>query len=144
MYCRESRIQLIITAPGGWLGYFLGGCDGLMYALTVFITPDYITGLLSPNHSGRRTHPIDRITPHCVAGQCSVETLGDVFQPASRRASSNYGIGPDGCVGLYVEEKNRSWCSSSQSNDQRAVTIREKMRCTSSFTPGFASRSSAA
>lgn len=78
---------------------------------------------LSPNHSGQRTHSIDRITPHCVVGQCSVETLGNVFLPTSRQASSNYGIGVDGSVGMYVEEKNRSWCSSSAANDQRAVTI---------------------
>lgn len=78
---------------------------------------------LSPNHSGRRTHSIDRITPHCVVGQCSVETLGSIFAPTSRQASCNYGIGPDGRIGMYVEEKNRSWCSSSNANDQRAVTI---------------------
>lgn len=78
---------------------------------------------LSPNHSGQRTHSIDRITPHCVVGQCSVETLGNIFLPASRQASSNYGIGVDGRVGMYVEEKNRSWCSSSNANDQRAITI---------------------
>ena len=78
---------------------------------------------LSPNHSGQRTHAIDRITPHCVVGQCSVETLGNIFYQASRQASCQYGIGPDGRVGMYVEEKNRSWCSSSNANDQRAVTI---------------------
>ena len=53
---------------------------------------------LSPNHSGQRTHSIDRITPHCVVGQCSVETLGNIFLPTSRQASSNYGIGVDGRV----------------------------------------------
>ena len=78
---------------------------------------------LSPNHSGQRTHSIDRITPHCVVGQCSVETLGSIFLPTSKQASCNYGIGADGRVGMYVEEKNRSWCSSSNANDQRAVTI---------------------
>lgn len=78
---------------------------------------------LSPNHSGQRTMKIDRITPHCVVGQCTVETLGNIFAPASRQAASNYGIGVDGRVGMYVEEKNRSWCSSSSANDQRAVTI---------------------
>ena len=41
-----NTIQLLFTAVGGWLGYFLGGCDGLMHALTVFITLDYITGLM--------------------------------------------------------------------------------------------------
>lgn len=89
---------------------------------------------LSPNHSGQRTHSIDRITPHCVVGQCSVETLGNIFLPASRQASCNYGIGVDGRVGLYVEEKNRSWCSSSNANDQRAVTI----ECASDNTEPYA------
>ena len=78
---------------------------------------------LSPNHSGQRTHSIDRITPHCVVGQCSIETLGEIMYPTAKQASSNYGIGSDGRVGMYVEEKNRSWCSSSNANDQRAVTI---------------------
>lgn len=78
---------------------------------------------LSPNHSGARTHSIDRITPHCVVGQYSVETLGNIFMDTNREASCNYGIGTDGRVLLCVEEGNRSWCSSSNSNDQRAVTI---------------------
>lgn len=78
---------------------------------------------LSPNHSGTRTHSIDRITPHCVVGQCSVETLGNIFMDANREVSCNYGIGADGRVLLCVDEGNRSWCSSSNSNDQRAVTI---------------------
>lgn len=78
---------------------------------------------LSPNHSGARTHTIDRITPHCVVGQCSVETLGSIFAPESKEASCNYAIGADGRVLLCVDEGNRSWCSSSNSNDQRAVTI---------------------
>ena len=91
---------------------------------------------LSSNHSGQRTHSIDRITPHCVVGQCSVETLGSIFEPASRQASSNYGIGADGRVGMYVEEKNRSWCSSSNANDQRAVTI----ECASDTTEPYAFR----
>lgn len=77
---------------------------------------------LSPNHSGQRTHSIDRITPHCVVGQLSCETICDCF-PAGREASCNYGIGTDGRISLCVEEKNRSWCSSSRENDQRAVTI---------------------
>lgn len=78
---------------------------------------------LSPNHSGQRTHSIDRITPHCVVGQCTAESLGNRFAKSSTQASSNYGIDKSGRVGLYVEEKNRSWCSSSSANDQRAVTI---------------------
>lgn len=78
---------------------------------------------LSPNHSGKRTHSIDRISPHCVVGQCTAESLGDWFGKSSTKASSNYGIDRNGRVGLYVEEKNRSWCTSSNSNDQRAITI---------------------
>ena len=89
---------------------------------------------LSPNHSGQRTHSIDRITPHCVVGQCTVETLGNIFLPTSRQASCNYGIGLDGKVGMYVEEKNRSWCSSSNANDQRAITI----ECASDKTEPYA------
>lgn len=89
---------------------------------------------LSPNHSGTRNHAVDRITPHCVVGQCSVETLGNVFASASRQASCQYGISVDGRVGMYVEEKNRSWCSSSSANDQRAITI----ECASDATAPYA------
>lgn len=78
---------------------------------------------LSPNHSGQRNHTIDRISPHCVVGQCTAESLGAWFFKTSTQASSNYGIDRDGRVGMYVEEKNRSWCTSSRSNDQRAITI---------------------
>lgn len=92
---------------------------------------------LSPNHSGQRTHSIDRITPHCVVGQCSIETLGNIFYPTSRQASCQYGIGSDGRIGMYVEEKNRSWCSSSNENDQRAITI----ECASDTTEPYAMNS---
>lgn len=78
---------------------------------------------LSPNHSGARTHAIDRITPHCVVGQLSAESICGCFETTKRKASCNYGIGADGRVSLCVEEKNRSWCSSNNANDQRAVTI---------------------
>lgn len=78
---------------------------------------------ISPNRTPNRTHAIDTITIHCVVGQCSVETLGAIFAPSTRQASSNYGIGYDGRIGMYVEEKDRSWCSSSASNDHRAITI---------------------
>jgi hypothetical protein len=78
---------------------------------------------ISPNRNSPRNHAIDTITIHCVAGQCSVETLGNIFKPAERQASSNYGVGTDGRIGLYVEEKDRSWCTSSGANDHRAITI---------------------
>lgn len=79
--------------------------------------------VMSPNHSGARTHKIDRITPHCVVGQLSAESIGGCFTSTSREASCNYGIGHDGRVALIVDEANHSWCSSSSANDQRAITI---------------------
>ena len=78
---------------------------------------------ISPNRTKNRNHAIDTITIHCVVGQCSVETLGNIFAPTSRQASSNYGVGYDGRIGMYVEEKDRSWCSSNAANDHRAITI---------------------
>lgn len=78
---------------------------------------------ISPNSNNPRNHAIDKITIHHMAGNLSVETCGNVFASPSRQASSNYGVGTDGRIGLYVEEKNRSWCSSNAANDNRAVTI---------------------
>ena len=78
---------------------------------------------ISPNKTSPRNKKIDTITIHCVVGQCSVETLGNIFAPTSRQASSNYGVGVDGRIGMYVEEKDRSWCSSNAANDHRAITI---------------------
>lgn len=85
---------------------------------------------LSPNYNNGRVHSvynptgkIDKITIHHMAGNLSIETCGNVFAPSSRQASSTYGIGSDGRIGMYVEEKNRPWTSSSPANDYRAVTI---------------------
>ena len=78
---------------------------------------------ISPNKTSPRNHKIDRITIHHMAGNLTVEQCGNIFAPASRKASANYGIGNDGRVGMYVEEKDRSWCSSNSANDHRAVTI---------------------
>lgn len=78
---------------------------------------------LSPNHSGKRKHIIDTISIHCVAANATIESLGSVFANPLRKASSNYGIGTDGRIGLYVDEANRSWCTSSSENDNRAITI---------------------
>ena len=88
----------------------------------------------SPNHSGTRTHKIDRISPHCVVGQLSAEGIGGCFASSSVQASCNYGIGKDGRVVLVVDEANRSWCTSSNANDQRAVTI----ECASDLTAPYA------
>lgn len=78
---------------------------------------------LSPNCSSRDGARITKITPHHMAGNLSVETCGAVFAPTSRGASSNYGIGTDGRIALYVPEDKRSWASSSYANDRQAVTI---------------------
>ncbi len=76
---------------------------------------------LSPNHSGQRTKAIDQIAIHYSGGVASVETLAAAFQKG--KTSVNYVIGNDGRIGLIVEEKNRSWATSSAAVDQRAVTI---------------------
>lgn len=78
---------------------------------------------ISPNSTNPRRNKIKKITIHHMAGNLSVETCGNVFASPSRQASSNYGIGSDGRVGMYVEEKNRAWTSSSAANDNQAVTI---------------------
>lgn len=78
---------------------------------------------ISPNKTTPRNHKIDTITIHCVVGQLSVETLGSIFAKKSKKASCNYGIGADGRIGMYVQEKDRSWCSSNAANDHRAITI---------------------
>ena len=78
---------------------------------------------LSPNRTKPRNHKIDTVTIHCMAGNLSVESCGAGFAKASRKASSNYGIGSDGRIALYVDEANRSWCSSNAKNDHRAITI---------------------
>ena len=78
---------------------------------------------ISPNKTSPRNHKIDTITIHCMAGNLSVETCGNLFAKSSRQASSNYGIGTDGRIAMYVEEKDRSWCSSNGANDHRAITI---------------------
>ncbi len=78
---------------------------------------------ISPNRTSPRTSTIDTITIHCMAGNLTVETCGNLFSRESVQASSNYGIGSDGRIAMYVEECDRSWASSNRANDHRAVTI---------------------
>lgn len=89
---------------------------------------------ISPNKTVNRNHKIDTITIHHMAGNLTVEQCGEVFAPASRKASSNYGIGSDGRIGMYVEEKDRSWATSSSANDHRAITIEVANDNTKSWT----------
>lgn len=78
---------------------------------------------LSPNKNSPRNHKIDTITIHHMSGNCTAKNCAAMFAKKSRCASSNYVIGSDGTIGLCVNESDRSWCSSSKSNDNRAITI---------------------
>lgn len=78
---------------------------------------------ISPNKSSPRNHIIDTIIIHCYVGQVSVERGLSGFANPSRQASCNYIIGTDGRIGLCVEEKDRSWCTSSSAADNRGVSI---------------------
>lgn len=78
---------------------------------------------ISKNKTSPRNHRIDTITIHCIVGQWTAKQGCDYFATTNRGCSSNYIVGKDGSVGLSVEEKDRSWCSSSSSNDHRAITI---------------------
>lgn len=78
---------------------------------------------LSPNKTSPRNHAIDTITIHCMQGQLSAASCGAIFENPKRQASSNYGVGKSGDIGLYVKESDRSWCTSSKANDHRAITI---------------------
>ena len=88
---------------------------------------------ISPNKTPSRNHVIDTITIHCVVGQLSAQKVCEMFANPARKASSNYVIGKDGEIGMSVEEKDRSWCSSSASNDNRAITI----ECASDTNPPY-------
>lgn len=110
--------------------------------MTVSNSPLISYTKISPNRGNivndvwayNRTHKIDTITIHCVVGQLSVQGIGNCFASSSAQASSNYGIGYDGQIGMYVEEKDRSWCSSNGANDNRAITI----ECASDKTHPYA------
>lgn len=86
----------------------------------------------SPNHSGRRTKKLAIITPHIIVGMATMSSLGNMFSKTSRGASCNYGVCVDGIVGI-VDENNRSWCSSSEWNDQQAITIEVASTTTDPF-----------
>lgn len=79
---------------------------------------------ISPNRTKNRTS-IERFTPHCYVGQVSVERMGKGWATyhSTKGTSANYGIGNDGRIGLYVEEKDRAWTSSSRDNDMKAITV---------------------
>lgn len=78
---------------------------------------------ITNNKTSPRNHAIDTITIHCIVGQLTAKQGCDYFATTDRECSANYVVGKDGSIGLSVEEKDRSWCSSSSSNDHRAITI---------------------
>lgn len=78
---------------------------------------------LSPNCTKPRKSKITKITIHHMAGNFSLESVGNSFASPKREASANYAIDSNGRVAMYVEEKNRAWTSSSADNDNCAVTI---------------------
>lgn len=98
---------------------------------------------LSPNFTKMTNKKNKKITIHHVAGNATVEALGNLFAKTSRQASSNYGIGSDGRIGCYVDEDNRSWCSSSRANDEQAITI-EVANCSGAPTWAVSDKAMAA
>lgn len=78
---------------------------------------------ISPNCNIPRKYPISKITPHHMAGALSLQSFGATVAKSSRQMSANYAIDTRGNIGLYCDEANRSWCSSSPANDHRAITI---------------------
>lgn len=78
---------------------------------------------ITNNKTSPRNHVIDTITIHCIVGQWTAKQGCDYFATTDRECFANYVVGKDGSIGLSVEEKDRSWCSSSSSNDHRAITI---------------------
>ena len=78
---------------------------------------------LTNNRTSPRNHAIDTITIHCIVGQWTAKQGCDYFATTDRQCSANYVVGKDGSIGLSVEEKDRSWCSSNAANDNRAITI---------------------
>lgn len=78
---------------------------------------------ITKNKTSPRNHVIDTITIHCIVGQWTAKQGCDYFATTDRQCSANYVVGKDGSIGLSVDEKDRSWCSSNGINDNRAITI---------------------
>ena len=82
---------------------------------------------ISPNRTSPRNHAIDTVSIHCVVGQFTAREILSmkhftVYDPKNG-SSCNYAVGRDGSIGIGVEEKDRSWCTSNRDNDHRAITI---------------------
>lgn len=78
---------------------------------------------ISSHKNSPRNHAIDTVTIHCIVAQWTAKQGCDYFATTDRECSANYVVGKDGSIGLSVDEKDRSWCSSNAANDNRAITI---------------------
>lgn len=82
---------------------------------------------ISPNRTSPRNHKIDTVSIHCAVGQFTAKEILNFSHftkfNSKNGASCNYAIGYDGRIGMGVEEKDRSWCTSDRDNDNRAITI---------------------
>ena len=78
---------------------------------------------ISPNKTSPRNHIIDTITIHCIVGQWTAKQGCNYFANVGVKCAPNYVVGKDGSIGLSVDERDRSWCSSNGANDNRAITI---------------------
>lgn len=89
---------------------------------------------ITKNKTSPRNHAIDTITIHCIVGQWTAKQGCDYFATTDRQCSANYVVGKDGSIGLSVDEKDRSWCSSNGTNDNRAITIEVASDTTHPYT----------
>lgn len=78
---------------------------------------------ITKNKTTMTNKTINRISIHCFVGQVTAKRGVDYFATTDRQASCNYVVGYDGSIGLSVNEKDRSWCTSSSNNDKQAITI---------------------
>ena len=130
---KDPRSYLEALKAGGYATSinYVDNCMRIVtqYNLTKFdeVQPMYSNSPLvnytdiTDHNYGLRSHAIDTITVHHMAGNLSVETCGNLFH--KKNGSSNYGIGTDGRIALYVPESNGAWTSSNKTNDMRAITI---------------------
>lgn len=100
-----------------------------MYTNSSLVTYKNIT-----QHKNSRTHIIDTVTVHCYVGQRTAKQMCDYFATTNVACSANYCVGYDGSIGLSVDEKDRSWCSSNRANDMRAITIEVACEKTTPYT----------
>ena len=121
---QENRAKYGLTYYNKYSKNVQAGGESTMAVTQKFTNSSLVSFTqISPNKNSPRNHDIDTITIHCFVGQVTVERMGKSFINSSAKKSCNYGVGLDGRIGMYVEEKDRSWCSSNSANDNRAITI---------------------